>query len=1081
MSFADGSPQEASPDSAWRPKVGTWDPCESIDIRLEGLEGAARVDFVMTTYVLPRPPTAKLYLWNSATGEKRVRRHMLNQRTQKAVVVRCCKLFMKRGLMTAFRGKMWHVKDTNGDADLMIGGGTLVDAIHMAHRLDPTNQHVAWVYKNGINDTYEFHRDTPLDVLKWVRVQANMYHTGSEATVIELYDECPIIQKHWDAHRKKHSITKSTCPSKGPHRYEKQHEEFVLANHKDFFGSTPWQHFENCKSFYNAMANVLGVYDEYKNMMEQKSNFLDPRIDNQTMCRFNHDIVSLLVEKFSNAMDPVIFKKLVIEVLKFAAPILLDSEDIDSETSSNPKLEVPWIFWDAKSRIKLDWMMAPMGGSVVYDPTCKRRGQASRGSKRSACQLEAVPEDAEVRDGGAVNPQPLVDTDGHGKPNAKAKAKGKGRPKKTSGSCSASGSESHEPPLETRRICDGSRDKYFIDDMIGVIWGPVEKPPSNLILVDELSRSIKIGLMFLFTGGVQWNGTYIEKWSVLRKELRANTARVHSHLYQNHLDASLWGVAPEKVVTVVCDQLATAEQAEHPVPSASATYATKEQETLATLQTDRDTMMQLVTLINDTDLTKPCRFHPQLQNMVKTIFGWNGDVSVGQALSMMKDLIFNHIRPEFVDFGFLCREVVRQTSATPSDVSLGIFNTDINLTRFLAMRATYMFEMLGAMADFVFMKDVSMDVLVANTSAIAESDCMLDRNTWAPFWSELLRESSTTDFQVASVRNKVLAATLADGAASAVDKGNCAEAPSVEAATSAGAEAPADASETAPAQEATVTNAETKKDGDDKAAEPTKEDCIVMAKKGGDASTDAAKQAKLSTLAEIRNMFKTSIDVGAAPLTIELFTKALETYLWRTYAHSPPRKGAPAEWGTSFIEADPSESPPRLVASRATPAIQMVFLGKVTRMPSRGSLPVCQYANEQLYIDGHNYSTFSCEAFQPAWMVSTTSAKAAAAATMVVQTFQDSFTFTYTNVNKEITVDVPVTVHYLEMNPSVIKKANVELTRPPIPGAVTAMTVTEIAKRTAAANCPRNTTGENSEHKAAISDPKWKHCKHVFR
>eukprot|EP00959_Pyramimonas_sp_CCMP1952_P166524 3480607-Pyramimonas_sp.AAC.1 len=60
----------------------------------------------------------------------------------------------------------------------------------------------------------------------------------------------------------------------------------------------------------------------------------------------------------------------------------------------------------------------------------------------------------------------------------------------------------------------------------------------------------------------------------------------------------------------------------------------------------------------------------------------------------------------------------------------------------------------------------------------------------------------------------------------------------------------------------------------------------------------------------------------------------------------------------------------------------MVFLGKVTRMPSRGSLPVCQYANEQLYIDGHNYSTFSCEAFQPAWMVSTTSAKAAAAATM---------------------------------------------------------------------------------------------------
>eukprot|EP00959_Pyramimonas_sp_CCMP1952_P034053 713894-Pyramimonas_sp.AAC.1 len=75
----------------------------------------------------------------------------------------------------------------------MIGGGTLIDAIILANQINPNNPHVKYVKEKGVPDTIEFKYGTPIDVLKWVRVQANQYHDGSDTTIAELYEECSTL------------------------------------------------------------------------------------------------------------------------------------------------------------------------------------------------------------------------------------------------------------------------------------------------------------------------------------------------------------------------------------------------------------------------------------------------------------------------------------------------------------------------------------------------------------------------------------------------------------------------------------------------------------------------------------------------------------------------------------------------------------------------------------------------------------------------------------------------------------------------------------------------------------------------
>ena len=61
------------------------------------------------------------------------------------------------------------------------------------------------------------------------------------------------MQAAWSAHCKTNTLTRRSCPEKGPYRYEKQYEVFIMENYKFFFKDN-WQRYDNVKSFYNDMS-----------------------------------------------------------------------------------------------------------------------------------------------------------------------------------------------------------------------------------------------------------------------------------------------------------------------------------------------------------------------------------------------------------------------------------------------------------------------------------------------------------------------------------------------------------------------------------------------------------------------------------------------------------------------------------------------------------------------------------------------------------------------------------------------------------------------------------------------------------
>ena len=67
-----------------------------------------------------------------------------------------------------------------------VGGATLVDAFYEAHRIEPDNAYVKQAIDDGIT-IMEFVKDTPMEVLLYLKGAHNGFHSGSSFTVLEMY------------------------------------------------------------------------------------------------------------------------------------------------------------------------------------------------------------------------------------------------------------------------------------------------------------------------------------------------------------------------------------------------------------------------------------------------------------------------------------------------------------------------------------------------------------------------------------------------------------------------------------------------------------------------------------------------------------------------------------------------------------------------------------------------------------------------------------------------------------------------------------------------------------------------------
>lgn len=68
-----------------------------------------------------------------------------------------------------------------------VGGATLIEAWYLAHSIDPDNKFIKQSMESGI-DVMEFVKDTPMEVLLYLKDVHNTLHAGSAFTPTEM---CP--------------------------------------------------------------------------------------------------------------------------------------------------------------------------------------------------------------------------------------------------------------------------------------------------------------------------------------------------------------------------------------------------------------------------------------------------------------------------------------------------------------------------------------------------------------------------------------------------------------------------------------------------------------------------------------------------------------------------------------------------------------------------------------------------------------------------------------------------------------------------------------------------------------------------
>jgi hypothetical protein len=66
---------------------------------------------------------------------------------------------------------------------------------------------------NGSNQPCQVRRDTPDDVVVWIKKEANRHHKGVSASVLENLEEVPNEEQRWEEYQDKHQIRRFRLPS----------------------------------------------------------------------------------------------------------------------------------------------------------------------------------------------------------------------------------------------------------------------------------------------------------------------------------------------------------------------------------------------------------------------------------------------------------------------------------------------------------------------------------------------------------------------------------------------------------------------------------------------------------------------------------------------------------------------------------------------------------------------------------------------------------------------------------------------------------------------------------------------------
>ncbi|CAK0856958.1 unnamed protein product [Prorocentrum cordatum] len=340
----------------WDKYFGVDATCETA---FEGLTGSRLWKELLVTYCTERHSTLQvLGMRTGADGKYTLllkRCPDVNPRKQCQIVKEYAKTLMDKGLFSEMRGQPIAVETGASCADgdcLMIAGATLCEACKVAADIDTTNVYIQDIIRDVMSNIMVFRRDCPKEIQRAVKKMHNKFHSGSDATFVELFELVDEAEKTWAARKKAaetfvkvlkaERITVTSCPKSGDYRYEKLYERYVLSHFDQF---KTWDHYDNCKSFTHKM-HAAKLYTPWKEEMEQRCEFLDRGITNKLVAKVCNTLF-LRIMDFSDAVAAPPVKKPKKGTQDEALVLNVPAEEIhDTVSADSPSTSRNTLFFD---------------------------------------------------------------------------------------------------------------------------------------------------------------------------------------------------------------------------------------------------------------------------------------------------------------------------------------------------------------------------------------------------------------------------------------------------------------------------------------------------------------------------------------------------------------------------------------------------------------------------------------------------------------------------------------------------------------------------------------------------------------
>lgn len=123
---------------------------------------------------------------------------------------------------------------------------------------------------------------TPLDVITWLKDEANSFHWGSQCTFLEMFNEVAPAIAAWDAHRLRNAITVHSCPASGDGSFRNVQVEFILKNFGKKYANR--EVFEHCRAFTREAAR-WGIMERFGTFMEERCLFAAAGLQNAVVAK----------------------------------------------------------------------------------------------------------------------------------------------------------------------------------------------------------------------------------------------------------------------------------------------------------------------------------------------------------------------------------------------------------------------------------------------------------------------------------------------------------------------------------------------------------------------------------------------------------------------------------------------------------------------------------------------------------------------------------------------------------------------------------------------------------------------------